>query len=67
MDAEYVRDFFNTGKEAKEGKLLPATILSVEGRNYSVDVFYLETSCPDYVRPISSIFYLETCPLSLSR
>merc|ERR1719427_2112994 len=60
VDAEYLRDFFNSGKEAKEegeekekeketngksekdskvgrkAKVVPATILSVEGRNYSV-------------------------------
>ena len=73
VDAEYLRDFFNSGKEAKdikeekenggsksdekedrrksrEEKVLPATILSVEGRNYSVDVYYLADPCPDYVR-----------------
>ena len=74
VDAEYLRDFFNSGKEPKEikeekengstsksgekedrrrsreEKVLPATILSVEGRNYSVDVYYLADPCPDYVR-----------------
>ena len=72
VDAEYLRDFFNSGKEAKEegeeneketngksekdskvarkAKVVPATILSVEGRNYSVDVYYLSEPCPDYVR-----------------
>ena len=72
VDAEYLRDFFNSGKEPnkdikeekengstksaekedrrKEEKALPATILSVEGRNYSVDVYYLTDPCPDYVR-----------------
>ena len=73
VDAEYLRDFFNSGREPKvvkeeekengesksaekdrrkdkEEKVLPATILSVEGRNYSVDVFYLTDPCADYVR-----------------
>ena len=46
VDAEYIRDFFNRGRE----KTSPATILSVEGRNYNVDVFYLDNPCPDYVK-----------------
>ena len=73
VDAEYLRDFFNSGREPKvvkeeekengesksaekdqrkdkEEKVFPATILSVEGRNYSVDVFYLTDPCADYVR-----------------
>merc|ERR1719369_670476 len=51
VDAEYIRDFFNRGKESKKlDKALTATILSVEGRNYSVDVFYLDKPCPDYVK-----------------
>ena len=51
VDAEYIRDFFNRGKE-KSTKLAaaPATILSVEGRNYNVDIFYLDNPCPDYVK-----------------
>ena len=39
VDAEYIRDFF--------GK---AGILSVHGNAYSVEVFYLEQPCPDYVK-----------------
>ena len=37
-------------RKSREEKVLPATILSVEGRNYSVDVYYLADPCPDYVR-----------------
>jgi len=48
VDAEYIRDFFNRGLEKK--KVSPATILSVEGRTYSVDVHYLTSPCPDYVK-----------------
>merc|ERR1712142_978850 len=51
VDAEYIRDFFNRGKDNKKStKTPPATILSVEGRNYSVDVLYLDIPCPDYVK-----------------
>ena len=39
VDAEYIRDFF--------GK---AGILSVHGNAYSVEIFYLEQPCPDYVK-----------------
>ena len=40
VDAEYIRDFFNRGEEKKRGEEV-ANILSVEGRSYSVDVFYM--------------------------
>jgi len=49
VDAEYIRDFFNRGKD-KSQKTGSATILSVEGRNYNVDVHYLDSPCPDYVK-----------------
>ena len=65
VDAEYIRDFFNRGKDSS--KTGSATILSVEGeicsrnvcersdcdlpgRNYNVDVFYLDSPCADYVK-----------------
>ena len=40
VDAEYIRDFFG----GKTG------VLSVHGTAYSVEVFYLEKPCPDYVK-----------------
>jgi ATP-dependent RNA helicase DDX35 len=44
VDAEYIRDFFNRGVKKGGGgggkTAAAATILSVEGRNYSVDVLY---------------------------
>lgn len=47
IDAELFYDFFNyktkAGKEA-------AVILSVEGRMFPVDVFYLKDPCPCYVK-----------------
>jgi len=49
VDAEYIRNFFNRGKENSK-KEAPAEVLSVEGRNYSVDIFYLDNPCPDYVK-----------------
>merc|ERR1719220_859969 len=48
VDAEYIRDFFNRGKD--NSKTGSATILSVEGRNYNVDIFYLDSPCADYVK-----------------
>jgi len=48
VDAEYMRDFFNRGKKNRFD--LPAAILSVEGRNYSVEVFYLDSPCANYVK-----------------
>ncbi len=53
VDAEYIRDFFNeTGKSRRKGEMVrdKAAILSVEGTNYSVDVHYLKSPCPDYVK-----------------
>ncbi len=41
VDAEYIRDFFGNDK---------AAIISVHGNAYSVDIFYLEQPCPDYVK-----------------
>ena len=45
VDAEVIRDFLNRVKE-KNPKTSPATILSVEGKNYNVDVFYLDKKEP---------------------
>lgn len=47
IDAELFYDFFN--HKSKAGKDL-AVILSVEGRMFPVDVFYLKEPCPDYVK-----------------
>jgi len=47
VDAEYIRDFFNRGVNRKSCQ---ATILSIEGRHYSVDIHYLSQPCPDYVK-----------------
>jgi len=48
VDAEYIRDFFNTGRQ--EGQKDVAAVMSVAGTGYSVDTFYLTDPCPDYVK-----------------
>lgn len=53
IDAELFYDFFNN--KTKSGKDA-AVILSVEGRMYPVEVFYLKESCPCYVKET-----VETC------
>jgi ATP-dependent RNA helicase DDX35 len=50
VDAEYVRDFFTETKSTKITENDGATILSVQGRSYSVDVHYLLDPCPNYVQ-----------------
>lgn len=47
IDAELFFDFFNYKTKAKKDA---AIILSVEGRMYPVDVFYLKDPCPCYVK-----------------
>ena len=45
------RDFFNDpDSDGKKGGREKAAILSVEGTNYSVDVFYAKEPCADYVK-----------------
>ena len=45
------RDFFNDpDTDGKKGGREKAAILSVEGTNYSVDVFYAKEPCADYVK-----------------
>ena len=53
VDAEYIRDFFNNNdslETEKVEKSSKATVLCVEGTSYSVDLFYLQEPCPDYVK-----------------
>ena len=54
VDAEYVRDFFDAGHKKNDKKKAEksenSTILSVQGRSYSVDVHYLLEPCPNYVQ-----------------
>ncbi|XP_073930859.1 probable ATP-dependent RNA helicase DHX35 isoform X3 [Castor canadensis] len=49
LDAEKFRDFFNqneTGDPAKD----TCVILTVEGRTFPVDIFYLQSPVPDYIK-----------------
>lgn len=60
VDAEYIRDFFKRGlkkgaKTAAGGTIGDATILSVEGRNYSVDILYQDSPCADYVKQCAAV------------
>ncbi|XP_055531073.1 probable ATP-dependent RNA helicase DHX35 [Wyeomyia smithii] len=48
VDAELFQEFFNL-KKKKEDKDT-SVILSVEGRMYPYEVFYLQQPCPDYVK-----------------
>lgn len=51
IDAELFKKFFNLSKPIKDGIASDtAIILSVEGRMYQVDEFFLENTCPDYVK-----------------
>lgn len=49
VDADQIHRFFNhntTGDKTKD----TAVVVSVEGRNFPVDMYYLEEPAPDYVR-----------------
>lgn len=49
VDAEQLRDFFNFNV-SKDSKRDTAVIISVQGRLYPVDVFYVKEPVPDYVK-----------------
>lgn len=49
VDAEYIRDFFN-GNRTKDVTKDTASIMSISGSNFSVEVFYLNEPCPNYVQ-----------------
>ncbi|NXC43556.1 DHX35 helicase, partial [Penelope pileata] len=49
LDAEKFRDFFNqndTGDPSKD----TSVILTVEGRTFPVDIFYIQSPVPDYIK-----------------
>lgn len=46
VDAELFQTFFNINSKNKDS----ATILTVEGRQYPVEIFYLKNPCPDYIQ-----------------
>uniref|UniRef100_A0A182VKI6 RNA helicase n=1 Tax=Anopheles merus TaxID=30066 RepID=A0A182VKI6_ANOME len=48
VDAELFRDFFNL--KSKGATKDTAVILTVEGRMYAQEIYYLRDPCPDYVK-----------------
>ncbi|XP_017892913.1 probable ATP-dependent RNA helicase DHX35 isoform X2 [Ceratina calcarata] len=51
VDAEQLRDFFNTNV-TKDSAKDTATILTVEGRLYPVDIFYVQEPVANYVNSV---------------
>ncbi|XP_040837404.1 probable ATP-dependent RNA helicase DHX35 isoform X1 [Ochotona curzoniae] len=49
LDAEKFRDFFNQN-ETSDPSRDTCVILTVEGRTFPVDVFYLQSPVPDYIK-----------------
>jgi ATP-dependent RNA helicase DDX35 len=52
IDAAMFKDFFERGEKDKEGdkgKDGIASVISLEGRTFPVDVMYLDEPCEDYV------------------
>ncbi|XP_037666959.1 probable ATP-dependent RNA helicase DHX35 isoform X1 [Choloepus didactylus] len=49
LDAEKFRDFFNQN-ETNDPTRDTCVILTVEGRTFPVDVFYLQSPVPDYIK-----------------
>lgn len=47
LDAEVLRDFFSSQVDSKS---ISTAILSIEGRVYPVDIYYLNEPVPNYVR-----------------
>ncbi|KAH9635757.1 hypothetical protein HF086_010982 [Spodoptera exigua] len=50
MDAEFLRDFFNTRDRAQRDKPSTSTIMSMQGRTHPIEVFYTQEPVPDYVK-----------------
>ena len=52
IDAGMFKDFFERGEKEKEGDTKKdeiASVISLEGRTFPVDVMYLDEPCEDYV------------------
>ena len=52
MDAEELRNFFNTNSSSKNRAEDTATILSVEGRLYPISIYYAAEPVADYVKAV---------------
>ncbi|CAH1642392.1 unnamed protein product [Spodoptera littoralis] len=50
MDAEFLRDFFNTRDKTQKDKPSTSTIMSMQGCTHPIEVFYTEEPVPDYVK-----------------
>ncbi|KAG0242992.1 hypothetical protein BGX31_011395 [Mortierella sp. GBA43] len=61
LDAEAFAAFFSSNKTSSDGRHENATILSVEGRMYPVDIHYLAEPTSDYVETaIQTVFDIHT-------
>ena len=51
IDAAMFKDFFERGEKEKDGDVKNeiATVISLEGRTFPVDVMYLDEPCEDYI------------------
>lgn len=61
LDASYFLDYFSAGNPPDE-----ATIVSLEGRMYPVEVAYLEEPTPDYVQKAAETawnIHMQVCHL----
>jgi len=62
LDATSFKDYFTSGTSPEE-----ATIISLEGRMYPVEVAYLQEPTPDYVRKAAEVawdIHLQVCSLT---
>lgn len=65
LDASYFLDYFSAGNAPGE-----ATIISLEGRMYPVEVAYLEEPTPDYVRKAAEVvwnIHMQVSALTIHR
>jgi ATP-dependent RNA helicase DDX35 len=50
LDAQALKNFFETNENSDDSTADTACIVSVQGRQYPVDVLYLDAPCRDYIR-----------------
>lgn len=61
LDALPLKNFFETNENADDPTADTAFILSVQGRQYPVDVMYLNVPCRDYIRScVSTVLNIST-------
>ena len=49
LDSQFFKDFFEQN-HSDNAENDTATMIHLEGRTFPVDIFYLKTACPDYMR-----------------